>query len=159
MNKKLLMIAAALCTVSVVVMIFALTMGNQTESSFSPPPFDSAAQTGVPAVPQNAGYGELDAKAFRFSAAGELTAENGAVEVWLTNPVENTVWLKVRILDKYGSKLGESGLIRPGEYVQTVKLDIIPKENTDISLKIMAYEPDTYYSAGSVMLNTVLKVA
>lgn len=153
------MITAALCTVSVVIMIFALTMENRKESSFSPPPFDAAAQTGVPAVLQNAGYGELDAKAFRFSAAGELTAENGAAEVWLTNPVENTVWLKVRILDKYDSKLGESGLIRPGEYVQTVKLDIIPKKNTDISLKIMAYEPDTYYSAGSVMLNTVLKVA
>lgn len=159
MNKKLLMITAALCAVSVVVMIFALTMGNRTESSFSPPPFDPAAQTGVPTVPQNAGYGEMDAKAFCFSAAGELMAENGAVEVWLTNSTENTVWLKVRILDKYGKTLGESGLTRPGEYVQTLKLDIIPKENTEVSLKIMAYEPDTYYSAGSVILNTVLKVA
>ena len=32
----------------------------------------AAAQTGAPEVPENAGYGEMDAKAFRFSAAGEL---------------------------------------------------------------------------------------
>lgn len=159
MNKRILVITAVLCAVSVAVMILALTVGNQTESSFSPPPFDSAAQTGVPTVPQNAGYGEMDAKAFRFSAAGGLTTESGRVDVWLTNPTDNSVWLKARILDKSGKTLGESGLIRPGEYVQSVKLDIIPKESAEISLKIMAYEPDTYYSAGSAILNTVLKVA
>lgn len=159
MNKKLLIITAVLCAVSVVGMILALTVGTPTEGGFSPPPFDPAAQAGAPTIPQNAGYGEMDAKAFRFSAAGALTAESDAVDVWLTNSTDNSVWLKVRILDKSGRTLGESGLIRPGEYVQSVRLDRIPKENTEISLKIMAYEPDTYYSAGSAVLNTVLKVA
>ena len=84
--------------------------------------------------------------------------QEGKTDVWLTNPEENTVWLKVRILDEKGNILGESGLVRPGEYVRSVKLDSLPKETVDVSLKIMAYEPETYYSAGSAVLNTTLKI-
>ena len=53
--------------------------------------------------------------------------------------------------------LGETGLVRPGEYVQTVALTTIPKSGTPITLKIMAYEPDTYYSAGAASLNTTFQ--
>ena len=64
-----------------------------------------------------------------------------------------------RILDEQDAVLGESGLIRPGEYVQAVKLDTVPRSTANVSLKIMAYEPETYYSAGSARLKTVLTVA
>ena len=74
--------------------------------------------------------------------------------MWLTNPVSNTVWLKVRVLDEKGNTLGETGLIKPGEYVQSVTLDTVPKTGKPIVLKIMAYQPDTYYSEGAVSLNT-----
>lgn len=157
MKKGVLAAAAALCAIALIVMIIALTSGGRQES-FSPPPFDAAAQTGKPEVPANAGYGELDAKAFTFSAAGELTVTNGKTDVWLTNPEKNTVWLKVRILDGKGSVLGESGLIRPGEYVRSVWISFVPAKSAAVSLKIMAYEPDTYYSAGSAVLNTTLKI-
>ena len=141
MRKGVLPVTAGLCVLAVTVMMIALLSGGRQES-FSPPPFDAAAQTGAPEVPENAGYGEMDAKAFRFSAAGE-----------------NTVWLKVRILDENGDILGESGLIRPGEYVRSVELNSVPQQTTAVSLKIMAYEPETYYSAGSAVLNTTLKIA
>lgn len=64
----------------------------------------------------------------------------------------------MRILDEAGNILGESGLLRPGEYVRAVRLEKIPKQPTPVSLKIMAYEPETYYSAGSAVLKTTLKV-
>ena len=112
MKKNILWITAALCAVSVAVMLLALTRGGRQET-FSPPPFDPAAQTGTPQVPEDAGYGRLDAKAFRFSAAGELIVRDGSIDVWLTDPAENQVWMKVRILDEQGGVLGESGLIRP----------------------------------------------
>ncbi len=64
----------------------------------------------------------------------------------------------MRILDEHGDILGESGLIRPGEYVRSVKLDRVPKKSTVIALKIMAYEPDTYRSAGSAKLNTTMEI-
>ena len=157
MKQKILPVAAGLCAIAVIFMIIALVSGGGQES-FSPPPFDPAAQTGAPEVPESAGYGEMDAKAFRFSAAGELTVQDGKTDVWLTNPEENAVWLKVRILDENGNILGESGLIRPGEYVRSVELDTVPGTTVPVSLKIMAYEPETYYSAGSAALNTTLKI-
>ena len=101
----------------------------------------------------------MDAKAFRFSAAGELEVQDGKTDVWLTNPAGNTVWLKVRILDENGDILGESGLIRPGEYVRSVELNSVAQQTAAVSLKIMAYEPETYYSVGSAVLNTTLKIA
>lgn len=157
MKKGVLTVAAGLCAIAVIVMIIVLVSSGR-KGSFSPPPFDPEAHTGVPNVPENAGYGEMDAKEFCFSAAGELAVQEGKTDVWLTNPEENTVWLKVRILDEKGNILGESGLVRPGEYVRSVKLDSLPKETVDVSLKIMAYEPETYYSAGSAVLNTTLKI-
>ena len=157
MKKGVLPVAAGLCAVAVIAMIISLLCSGRQEE-FSPPPFDAAAQTGEPEVPESAGYGELDAKEFRFSAAGELTVQDGKIDVWLTNPVDNAVWLKVRILDEHGDIVGESGLLRPGEYVQSVNLDTVPGETAAVSLKIMAYEPDTYYSAGSVALHTELKI-
>ena len=158
MRKGVLPVTAGLCVLAVTVMMIALLSGGRQES-FSPPPFDAAAQTGAPEVPEHAGYGEMDAKAFRFSAAGELEVQDGKTDVWLTNPAGNTVWLKVRILDENGDILGESGLIRPGEYVRSVELNSVPQQTTAVSLKIMAYEPETYYSAGSAVLNTTLKIA
>lgn len=156
MNKKPIAVLAALCAVALAVMTAVLVYTGQTR--FTPPPFDPAAQSGIPDVPKNLGYGELDATVFRFSAAGALTADNGGTDLWLTNPADSTVWLKARILDADGALLGESGLLRPGEYVQTVTLDRVPAQTAPVTVKIMAYEPETYYSAGSVLLQTQLFV-
>ena len=158
MKKGVLPAVSVLCVAAVITMILALWFGGKQEP-YTPPSFDKTAQTGQPDVPKNAGYGEIDAKEFVFSAAGALTAESGKTDVYLTNPQKNTVLLKVRILDEKGNTLGESGLIRPGEYVRSVNLSTVPKSSAAVSLKIMAYEPDTYYSAGTVTLNTTLKIA
>ena len=46
--------------------------------------------------------------------------------------------------------------IRPGEYLQTVTFDTLPQSGDNITMKVMAYEPDTYLSAGAVSLKTVI---
>jgi len=152
-KNYILPLAAVLCAVSLAVMVFALTRQEvQTEmGEFTPPPFDSAAVVGTPEVPDGLGYSELDCKVYKVSLCGKLGADG---QIWLTNPESNEVWLKVRVLDAKGNILGETGLVRPGEYVQTVALTTIPKSGTPITLKIMAYEPETYYSAGAASLNT-----
>ena len=156
MKNYILPLAAVLCAVSLAVMVFALTRQEvQTEmGEFTPPPFDSAAVVGTPEVPDGLGYNELDCQVYKVSLCGKLNADG---HIWLTNPESNEVWLKVRILDAKGNILGETGLVRPGEYVQTVELTTIPKSGTPITLKIMAYEPDTYYSAGAASLNTTFQ--
>ena len=69
------------------------------------------------------------------------------------------MWLKVRVLDAEGNLLGESGLLRPGGYVRTVTLERSPAPGTRIKLKVMGYMPETYRSAGTLVLNTAIGTA
>ena len=148
-----LLLAAILCVASLTAMLFALNRETET-GEFTPPPFDAAAEMGVPKVPEELGYTELDCRAYTVALCGKLGADG---QLWLTNPESNSVWLKLRVLDENGDILGETGLIKPGEFVKTVALNRVPKSGTPITLKIMAYEPDTYYSAGAASLNTAMR--
>ena len=158
-NNYILPLAAVLCVLSLAVMVFALTRQDvQTEmGEFTPPPFDAAAVVGSPAVPDGLGWQELDAQAYIVGICGKFIPNGNTADIWLTNPEGNTVWLKVRVLDEKGNILGATGIIKPGEYVQSVTLDTVPKAGTPIVLKIMSYQPDTYYSEGAVSLNTTVQ--
>ena len=164
-------VLAAVCLLCLAVMTIALICtGTSSQKEFTPPPFEKTAVSGTPEVPEELGWQELDAQAFRVSVCGAVVLEGSQADVWLTNPESNTVWLKLRILDEDGEVLGETGLIRPGEYVQAVTFDTIPvsgtaismkvmayEPETYISMKVMAYEPETYHSAGAVTLNTTIQ--
>lgn len=148
-------ILTILCAASVAVMVLALCFGGR-EAEFVPPPFEAGAQTGTPAVPENLGWQALDAGAFRVSLCGKVCPEDGNADIWFTNPAENRVWLRLRVLDEAGNILGQTGILRPGEYVRRVTLSAVPEAGTPIVLKVMAYEPETYRSAGALTLNTVI---
>lgn len=158
MKNMPLILASVICLVSVMVMITVLANPKTGEPQpFTPPPFEEAAVSGVPTVPEGLGWGELDAKVFKASVCGVIRVEDGRADVWLTNPESNTVWLKLRILDKDGNILGETGIIRPGEYVKSIVFNAVPASGDAIFLKLMAYEPNTYHSAGAVTLNTTIQ--
>ena len=149
--------AILVCVLSLTAMTAALLLTSDTQQGqFTPPPFESAAQTGMPEVPKNLGYSELDAKAFKTAVCGVFAPEENCVDLWLTNPEENSVWLKLRVMDEAGTVLGETGLLRPGEYVRSLTLNTTPHPGAKVTLKLMAYEPDTYYSAGVVSLHTLV---
>lgn len=132
--------------------------GKQNLTPFTPPPFESTAVQGVPHVPENLGYLSpyREGMGYRFSVCGNIILHGTDATVFFTNPAGNDVWLKLRVLDESGNLLGETGLIRPGEYVQTVALNTHLEAGIPIRLKIMGYTPETYHSAGSVMLNTAV---
>lgn len=153
---RLFALAAAVCAVSLGAMIFALGRTGET-ADFVPPPFEADAETGTPEPPEDLDWQELDAEAFRFSVCGVFAPENGRADVWLTDPAESEAWLKLRVLDTEGTILGETGLIRPGEYVRSVALDTMPEEGEAVIMLVMAYEPETYHSLGSASLNTTVK--
>ena len=156
-KKALLPVSIVLCAVSVVVMIFALTTENNNE--FTPPAFDSTAVQGTPEVSESLGWLPVEAAGiFTASLCGKITAIGNTAEVYFTSTQTNTVWIKLRVLDNHGDTVGETGLIRPGEYVKSVTLTSVPADGSDIKLKIMAYEPETYFSAGSASLNTTIKI-
>ena len=104
-----------------------------------------------------AGYDIELTKTIAESVGIPVIASGGAADVYFTNSSEQEIWLKLRVLDENSNILGETGLIKPGEYVKSVSIDADIPDGTAIKLKIMAYEPETYYSAGAVTLNTQIR--
>jgi len=150
-------ILAAVFAIVLVVMIVALSSPREAViGEFVPPAFEKSAVPGTPEVPNGLGYSApwQEGMAYRFAVCGNVTMDGRQALVYFTNPAENKTWTKLRIYDENGNILGETGLIKPGEYVQYVELDKELAPGTPIKLKIMGYEPETYTSAGAVVLNT-----
>ena len=107
--------------------------------------FEKAAVSGMPTVPEELGWSEIyqDGMEFRAYICGNVIVKGDAADVYFTNSEKFDVWLKLRVLTADGILLGETGLIRPGEYVKSVSLTSEVEDGTAIKLKIMAYEPDT----------------
>lgn len=153
-----LIITLAICILSLIVMTTVLLISSEKDKalSFTPPPFDTNAVQGIPDVPENLGWEEVDAQAYKASICGKVIPNGDTADVWFTNPESNSVWLKLRVLDTQGNVIGETGIIKPGEYVQEVTFTKTPQVGDSIVLKLMAYEPETYYSAGSITLTTTV---
>lgn len=150
-----LVLALILCFVSVAIMIVALlfTKADANSDGFAPPPFEHNALQGIPDVPDGLGWNELNAQVYKAYICGVVAVDNGRADIWFTNPADNSVWLKLRVYDEHGNIIGETGIIKPGEYVKSIAFTKVPTEGDSISLKLMGYEPETYYSAGSAKLN------
>lgn len=145
------MIACAIMGVIVMVSSF-VAAARPPKIEFIPPKFEENAESGMPEVPNDLGYAEIYKEGMTFSAwiCAEPYQENDELIVYFTNSESNCVWLKLRVLDHQGNILGESGLIRPGEYVRSVHLTEAMADDTSITMKIMGYEPETYNSVGAV---------
>lgn len=197
--------AVCVLTLAVMVYVLIVTgrtrngQAENGQTAFVPPPFEAEAIKGTPKEEsgisdgdsgnsadirrqqerlqrlEQLGYSNLDAVEYQVSVCGAPVIEDGKAVLYLTNPETNQVWIKVRLLDASGRMLGESGLLRAGEYVETVILDMeavkaardaeeisvkaansAERAGIPVSLRIMAYEPETYHSAGAVSLNTTL---
>ncbi len=159
MKCKAIYFSAAVCVLSVAGMILslALTGGKSKQAAFTPPPFEKAAQSGMPDVADES-WTKIYRDGMNFSAhiCGKVTLNGSAADVFFTNDDSNKVWLKLRILDQEDNILAETGLLKPNEYIRAVTFDTVPENGATIKIKIMAYEPDTYYSAGTVTLNTTV---
>ena len=151
-KNRIIVILAALCVFSLAAMVLALSR-VQKAAEFTPPPFEPAAEYGMPDVPEGLGYQELDVQVYRVWLCGEVHVRDSAAQVWFANPESNTLWLKLRVLDEEGRILGQTGILRPGEYVRQVVLSETG-QGTAVTLKVMAYEPDTYHSAGALVFHT-----
>lgn len=154
-------LAGGICLICILFMVGALCMPGKTiRREFTPPPFAENASQGIPMVPEELGWftprGEgLD---YQISVCGEAVVRAGKADIYFTNYDTNQVWLMVRIIDDEGEVLAQSGILKPGEYIQTIEFDKIPKNGQKIFYKVMAYEPETYYSAGSFTLETYAKI-
>ena len=130
------------------------------QGTFVPPEFDAGAVSGSPEVTDQAMlYTELDvAGNYRVSLCGSPVMEQGRLHLLFTSPADNSVWLKLRIMDQDGQVLGESGLVRPGAYLPYVLLEQIPGQGENLTVKVISYQPDTYLSMGSANIKVTVRI-
>ena len=161
-KNKVVIVLSVLTIISLIIMIVALCKSsNRVEQPiFIPPEFDANAIVGTPRPPENSGYRILyqEGMSFHVGLCGVVRVNGASADVYMMNVSENSLWLKIRIYDEKGNVLGESGIIKPGEYIQSVKLTQSLDQDANIKLKIMSYEPDTYYSGGSIIMTPEIMI-
>lgn len=119
-------------------------------SDFDKPPFDENALLGTPeeAVARE-DYRTINVKDnYSFSICGAPSFADGSLVPYFASHGTNEVWLLLKVYDVDGTELGKSGLIRPGEYVKSIALSRAPSGDT-VQVKILSYEPETYFSRGA----------
>ena len=129
---------------------------EEVVGDFVPPSFDAAAVAGEP-EPDRPGYGTLQlTDEIAVSLYASPLVQDGRAQVFFASPASNTAWVRLRLLDTKGNLLGETGLIRPGEYVESVSISALPKQSEAVA-RILTYEPETYYSLGSAGAQLMLQ--
>lgn len=150
-------VALTLALALVAVFIWAASRRDKV-TEFTPPPFEEAAVEGTPTVSD-------DTLRYSFAKITEELAvglcatcerDGDRLQIYFTSLEHNTAWVRVKIYDEKGKLRGESGMLRPGEYVEHIALSSAPKGDT-LTVKVLSYEPETYYSLGSAELVVNLK--
>lgn len=124
---------------------------KQISPEFSAPTFDSnAVVLNIDDIPQDAEYKSLTIKdGFKVSMSSVVAIHNNYVDIYFTSDIDNSAWLKFEILSLDGKiSYGESGLLKQGETLKNIKLNSSP-HGDELIIKILSYEPDTYYSLGT----------
>lgn len=125
------------------------------------PSFESMSISGTVDIDNNKyGYSVMQfSEEYKVGLCGAPEANNIGVDLYFTNPEENNVLLKCLLLDESGNTIGESGVLNPGTYVKTINFNkIIEPGNYDLTVKVLGFEPETYYSKGIVHLKTHVQV-
>lgn len=125
---------------------------------FTHPDFDAAAVSGAPQVDQRYGYSTLQVEeGYSVMLCGVPANDGSTVEFFLTNPEDNKVWLRAEVRGEDGELIGSTGVLRQGEYLPSITLtQPLTQRETLVTVRIVAYEPDTWQSRGNVNLNLTL---
>lgn len=135
---------------------------NIYSKKYNPPPMETTAVEGVPEIDDvnKRGYAPFGISPdFRLKVCGEPEIDGDNINLYLTSIETNKVLMKCILVseDESETVLAESGTIKPGTYLKSIKL----KENLESGiqgaiLKVQAFEPETYFSKGTANLKIVL---
>ena len=149
------------CVVAVLLALVLTRKSPEREIIVNPfvaPPFEATAVAGIPTVSDKTGYGVFAlGEHATVSLHSNPVVANGGAQVYFAVSSGSTAWVRLRLMDGAGNTIGETGLLRPGEYVEWVALKTIPAEPL-VTARILTYEPDTYYSLGSANAQLMLQI-
>lgn len=159
-HKRIIAIAAALLAAVGAAAIFVAANRSTGRDGFTPPPLEENAVAGTPGdLDEALHYGTLAVSDdFSVSLCGSPTVDSdGQALLYFTSGENNAFFVRLLVLSEKGRQLGATGLLRAGEYVASVRLDPPPKDGETLTLKILSYEPDTYYSMGSASARVAIR--
>ncbi len=160
-QKMLLISLSVISAISILVMVLTLlfSANNVEYGEFVPPEFDESAVLGEPDVPEEAGYSLMNiSDDYNIYICGKLHLNNEAVDVYFTSDYGNSALVRLEVLDEDNKIIGETGLIKPGEYVKSVKITKNITSDSKVKMRVIGYDSDTYSSAGSASMSTTITV-
>ena len=127
----------------------------------NPMDFDKNALEGEPLhVPnlEKLGYVVLyqEGMKFKVKVCGNCKFVDGVLVNYFTNISENDVYLQIKILNEDEKEIGTSGLLKPNQYINGVKLNEHKEMGDKITMRIYAYDPETLEKIGSAVLKTAI---
>jgi len=153
MKKNKVVIILSVILLILIILIILLTISNKNKSTFKKPEFDKNA---IENISSNIDYQSKIIKVtdnYSLYIEPEPIINDNYLMINLISLETNNIWLKVRVL-KENEVVAETGLIKPGEYLEKVQLKKKLDVNDEVVYMIMGYEKDSYFSAGSIKLNT-----
>ena len=155
-KNKVIVVLSIVLIASLLFLGYSIWQTTTEKMGFDPPKNETNAIQGVPSQPDESWLAVYkEGMSFSAHVCAEVRVVNRQAQVFFTNDPDNTVWLKLRITDKNNNVIGESGILKPNEYVKEVKLKTNLSKGEVLKLKIMSYEPGTYYSMGAVTVNGI----
>lgn len=151
--KNKLTIVLGVIFILLIISIVLIGTNIKNKQEFVKPPFDKNVIKGVPEV-DNFSTQVLEVKeGYKIYINPKPVLDNNSLIVNFTSLENNNILLKVRILSDE-KIIGESGVIKPGEYVKKVKISKRLNKEDEISYVIMGYDKDSYMSEGTIKLST-----
>jgi hypothetical protein len=153
--------ASSLLLCAAIVWFFLYEPPAASERQYSPPPFEKNAVAGVPAPDSRYLYDTWSQpERFSFAAAQSLYRQHdGSLKLYLTNFEDSVAYLLCEIVNTSTQEvMYRSGLIRPGEYVESLQPSIdIKNEATEIQMRVYALSVEDYLSVGEVAFSKTLQ--
>lgn len=145
-RKKKIGILTSLAIILCVGMAFGYITFARGERTFLPPQREASVKEGLPEALKN--YQELPVReGYIVGMDTNPVFKDGKLYLNAVNKEGNNVWFLVRLYQ--GKKrIGETGLLKPGEYVEKIPCEKTLASGEEVLVQIVAYEPDTYHSEG-----------
>ena len=157
-SQKIIILSSIIILIFFFLGVIALFLNKDKitkKTEFVVPEFETSSIDGKPEnVDEAFSYQEMQLKEdYIVSMCATPREENGKLTLYFTSSEKNVDLFKVKIFDSNNNLIGESGLLKPNSYVRDIILNRNLEDNEGISVKVMSYEKDTYYSKGSFKLN------
>lgn len=147
-RKKIIGIITSLSLILCIFLGYFYIRYAEGYRTFRAPEHEAGAAEGVPSEKNVQHYEELPVR--EGYAVGIDTSplyRDGKLYLNVANRKGNTVWFLVRVYME-DELIAKTGIFYPNEYVGDISCDRKLSADDKVTIKILAYEPDTYHSEG-----------